>query len=126
MPASKGVIRRSLKDAIKRFETLEGLLLAGEIDDALLRDFRASLNRVRTTAWGVQQYVDQKQTGQDPGNILAVLAMARIRTAYDLCKTISSDLKRPDISIPAGTLVEFQGVVQKLNEDVNTAVKALG
>jgi CHAD domain-containing protein len=123
MSPTKAAMRRSLKDAIKQFRILEQLLLSGDIDDRLLRDFRVALNRVRTTAWGVQQYVDQKELGEDPADVLTALAAARIRAAYDLCKVISSDLKRPEIDFQAGSLIEFQEVVQALGADLSAVVK---
>ena len=123
MPASKAVIRRSLKDAIKQFRNLQRLLLSGDIDERLLRDFRAALNRVRNTAWGVQQYIGQKDVGQDPASLLTILAGERVRAAYGLCKAISSDLKRPDITFQAGSLVQLQEVVQKLGSEINALMQ---
>jgi hypothetical protein len=120
---SKAATRSSLKDAIKRFRALEKLLLSGDIDDRILRDLRAALNRVRNTAWGVQQYVGQKEVGQDPATLLTILAGERVRCAYSLCQAISSDLKRPEIDFQAGNLVELQDVVHTLGADVSAALK---
>ena len=125
MPASRAVIRRSLKDAIKQFRNLQKLVLSGDIDERLLRDFRAALNRVRNTAWGVQQYIGQQEVGHDPASILTILAGERVRAAYGLCKAISSDLKREDINFQAGSLVELHEVVQKLGSDVGAALQEL-
>lgn len=122
MPASKALMKRSLKDAIKQFRSLQKLLMTGEVDEGLLRDFRAALNRVRNTAWGVQQYIGQKETGQDPASLLTILAGERVRTAYSLCQAISSDLKRTDIEFQAGSLLQLHEVVQKLGSDVSTAL----
>jgi len=101
------------------------LLSAGEVDDGLLCDFRAAVNRVRTTAWGVQQYVSRKDAGQDATNVLNILTGERIRVVYSLCCTISADLKRTDIAFQAGTLVELQDAAQKLSADVGTALKKM-
>lgn len=122
----KSALRRSLKDSIKRFRAMEKLLLStGDIDDRLLCDFRAAVNRVRTTAWGVQQYVCRKETGQDAMNVLTILSGERIRVAYTLCRTISADLTRTDIAFQAGSLVELQEAANKLGADVNAALKKM-
>lgn len=121
MSASKAVPKSSsaLEAATRQLQTLQNLLLSGDIDDRLLRDFRDALNRVRNTAWAVQQYVGQKAVGQDPANVLTILAGERIRAAHQLCRAISSDLKRPDIDFQTGSLVELHEVVQKLNADIS-------
>lgn len=121
MSASKAVLESSsaMEAATRQLRTLQNLLLSGDIDDRLLRDFRDALNRVRNTAWAVQQYVDQKAVGQDPANVLTILAGERIRAAHQLCRAISSDLRRPDIDFQTGSLVELHEVVQKLNADIS-------
>jgi len=101
------------------------LLSAGEVDDRLLCDFRAAVNRVRTTAWGVQQYVSRKDAGQDATNVLTILSGERVRVTYSLCCTLSSDLKRTDITFQAGSLVELQEAVEKLGEDVGVALQRM-
>ena len=120
------MIRRSLRDAIKRFRAIEKLLLSAEdIDDRLLCDFRTAVNRVRTTAWGVQQYVGRKETGQDPATVLTILTGERVRVAYSLCRTLSTELKRNDIAFQAGSLAELQEAAQKLGADVGLALKKM-
>jgi hypothetical protein len=101
------------------------LLSAGEVDDRLLCDFRAAVNRVRTTAWGVQQYICRTEEGQDATNVLTILNGERIRVVYSLCSTISADLKRTDIAFQAGSLVALQEAVEKLSADVGIALKEM-
>lgn len=120
----KDALSRSLKDAIKHFHSMENLLLSvGDIDDGLLCDFRAAVNRVRNTAWGVQQYVSRKEVGQDPALVLKIIAGDRVRAAYGLCQTISDDLKRSDLDFQAGSLVALQEAAQKLGADVGIALQ---
>lgn len=124
LSAPKTALKRSMKDAIKRFRSMENLLLsAGTIDDRLLCDFRAAVNRVRNTAWGVQQYVSRKEAGQDPAMVLKIIAGDRVRAAYSLCQTISADLKRPDLNFQAGSLVALQEAAQKLDAEVGIALQ---
>jgi hypothetical protein len=120
----KAALSRSLKDAIEHFHSMENLLLsAGDIDDGLLCDFRAAVNRVRNTAWGVQQYISRKEVGQDPAMVLKIIASDRVRAAYGLCQTISDDLKRSDLDFQAGSLVALQEAAQKLGADVGVALQ---
>jgi len=120
----KAATRHSLKDAIKRFRSLEKLLLTGDVDDHVLRDLRAALNRVRNTAWGVRQYIGQKELGQDPASLLTILAGERIRTTYSLCQAIGADLRKPEIDFQPGSLVQLQEALHKLSADVGAALKA--
>jgi hypothetical protein len=120
----KTALKRSMKDAIKRFRSMENLLLsAGGIDDHLLCDFRAAVNRVRNTAWGVQQYVSRREAGQDPAMVLKIIAGDRVRAAYSLCQTISDDLRRTDLEFQAGSLVALQEAAKKLGADVGIALQ---
>jgi hypothetical protein len=120
----KHLLSRSLSDAIKRFRSMENLLLSGgDIDERLLCDFRAAVNRVRNTAWGVQQYVSRKEVGQDTANVMKFIAGDRVRAAYSLCQTISADLKRSDLDFQAGSLVALQEAAQKLSADVGVALR---
>jgi tetrahydromethanopterin S-methyltransferase subunit G len=120
---SRAATQRSFKDAIKRFRAIEKLLRSGDIDERVLRDLRDAVNRVRNTAWGVQQYVGQKEIGQDPGSLLTILAGERVRTVYNLCQAISADLKREDIDFQAGSLVALQEAIQKLGTEVGTVLR---
>jgi hypothetical protein len=119
----RAATQRSFKDAIKRFRAVEKLLRSADIDERVLRDLRDAVNRVRNTAWGVQQYVGQKEVGQDPASLLTILAGERVRTVFNLCQAISADLKREDIEFQAGSLVALQEAIQKLGAEVAAALK---
>jgi len=66
-----------LEQAIVELQRLHEILLAGDLDPRVLTDFRDALNRVRTAAWAAQQYVIRKETDQDSGSILSLLAGER-------------------------------------------------
>jgi hypothetical protein len=120
---ARAVTQHTFKDAIKRFRAIEKLLRSADIDERVLCDLRDAVNRVRNTAWGVQQYVGQKEVGQDPGSLLTILAGERVRTVYNMCQAISADLKREDIDFQAGSLVALQEAMQKLSAEVGTALR---
>ena len=115
-----------LEQAISELQGLNELLLSGDLDPHILRDFRDALNRVRTAAWAAQQYVARKETDQGSISVLSLLVGARIRTTYQLCQAISEDLKRTDIEIQKGSLVQLYEVMSALTEQLRGAVNRLG
>jgi hypothetical protein len=115
-----------LEQGISELQGLNELLLSGDLDPHILRDFRDALNRVRTAAWAAQQYVARKETDQGSISVLSLLVGARIRTTYQLCQAISEVLKRTDIEIQAGSLVQLYEVMSALTEQLRGAVNRLG
>jgi hypothetical protein len=115
-----------LEQAISELQGLNEVLLSGDLDPHILRDFRDALNRVRTAAWAAQQYVARKETDQGSISVLSLLVGARIRTTYQLCQAISEDLKRTDIEIQAGSLVQLYEVMSALTEQLRGVVNRLG
>src|SRR6266446_2155793 len=91
-----------LAQAIVELQRLHEILLAGDLEPRVLTDFRDALNRVRTAAWAAQQYVMRKETEQDSGSVLSLLAGERVRVTYQLCQAISDDLKRTQFTVNSG------------------------
>jgi len=104
----------TLEQAIVELQRLHEILLAGDLEPRVLADFRDALNRVRTAAWAAQQYVIRKETEQDSGSVLSLLAGERVRVTYQLCQAISDDLKRTDIDFQAGSLVQLYEATKAL------------
>jgi len=119
-------VRSRLENAISELQGLHELLLSGDLDPEVLADFRDSLNRVRTAAWAAQQYVARKETDQDSTSVLSFLAGERIRAAHHLCQAISEDLRRTDIEIQAGSLVQLYEVMSDLTEQLKGVINRLG
>jgi hypothetical protein len=115
-----------LEKAITELQGINELLLSGDLDPQILADFRDALNRVRTAAWAAQQYVARKEIEQDSTSVLSFLAGERIRAVYHLCQSISEDLKRTDIEVPAGSLIQLYGVMSTLTEQLKGVVNKLG
>ena len=115
-----------LEKAISELQGLHELLLSGDLDPRVLADFRDAVNRVRNAAWAAQQYIVRRETDQGSSSVLSLLAGERIRTTYQLCLVISEDLKRTDIEIQAGSLVELYEVMSTLTEQLKGVVKLLG
>ena len=103
---------------------IQDLLSAQEgVDASILTDFRDAINRVRNTAWAVEQYANSKSVGEDPQNVVTLLAGERVRVAYQLCKLIQADLSNPSIQFQKGQLLEFRDVNNALEEKLSDFVK---
>jgi hypothetical protein len=124
--ACEAVIPSRLEKAISELQGLNELLLSDDLDPRILADFRDALNRVRTAAWAAQQYVARKETDQGSGGVLAFLVGERIRATYQLCQSISEDLKRPDLEVPAGSLIQLYEIMSALAEQLKGVVNRLG
>ena len=97
------------------------LAMEREVDPRVFTDFRDAVNRVRNTAWAVEQFANSKETETDPQSVLTLLAGERIRVAYQLCRLIQGDLSNPDIQFQKGQLLQLSEAaveVQKLIKDL--------
>src|SRR3954463_16468675 len=72
-------------------EIHESLTSSEEADPRILTDFRDALNRVRNTAWAVEQYANSKTSETDPKAVLSVLAGERVRVTFQLFKLVEGD-----------------------------------
>jgi hypothetical protein len=91
--ASISVRLQSFTNELRQIQDL--LASEKELDPRILTDFRDAVNRVRNTAWGLEQYANSKTTETDPKTVLTVLAGERVRVAYQLCKLVQADLANP-------------------------------
>ena len=104
---------------------IEKLLVSGDDFEAgVLNDFRDAVNRVRTTAWGVQQFAQSKTAETDPNVVLSVLAGERIRVAFVMCQNILADLNNPAIRWQKGPLARLSDVSEQLAKRLNEVASA--
>jgi hypothetical protein len=118
-------VRAHLEKGISELQNLHKLLLSSEVDPDVLSDFRDALNRVRNTAWAAQQYVIQKESGQDSTSVHSLLAGERIRAAYQLGQALTDDLKRNDIKFQRGSLAQLQQVTKALTDQLKSVIDKL-
>ncbi len=112
-PAS--CIGSKLKNVADELRQIETLLSGGaELDSSLLTDFRDAVNRVRTTAWAMQQYAESKMIEGNPQAVLSRITGERIRVAYQMCRLIQSDLARSDLHFQKGQLDQLRVAAQEL------------
>ena len=104
-----------LQRVANELRQIEDLLASEEdLDSRILADFRDAVNRVRNTAWGMEQYANSKTTDTDPKTVFTVLAGERVRVAYQLCKLVQADLANPDIQFQKGQLLQLGRATQEL------------
>ncbi len=119
---SKSITER-LQHVTEELREIQDLLTSKEaVDPRILTDFRDAVNRVRNTAWAVEQYANSKHTETDPQTVLSVLAGERVRVAYQLCKLIQTDLSNPHIRFSKGQLLEFRHATNELEQNLVDAV----
>ncbi len=117
-------VSATLQSVTEQLRWLQGMLLAEDTPDLrILTEFRDVVNRLRQTAWAVQQYGEliAAQTSSNP--IATVLAGERIRAACQLCKLLEVDLDNQDIHIPSGQLRGLYDVVQELAQHLREHVE---
>jgi hypothetical protein len=107
-----------LQSTIVELLALQELLSSDDVDAAVLADFRHALNRVRNTAWAAQQFVAARLSDTGTANLPSFLAGERVRTAFQLCRSVQEDLKREEIDFQRGQLSELHGVVSQLKEQL--------
>ena len=111
-----------LQNVTNELRQIQDLLTMEEnVDPRLLTDFRDAVNRVRNTAWAVEQYANSKTTDTDPQTVSSVLAGERVRVAYQLCRLIQSDLQTPGIQFQKGQLLQFREATHELEDQLRTA-----
>jgi len=111
-------VSKRVKSAIADLRTLQGLLASDDLDARLLTDFRDALNRVRNVAWAAQQSLESQLPGNDASTIDTLLAGERVRTAYQLCRSIKEDLGKGEIEFQKGQLSELHTVAVELTNNL--------
>jgi hypothetical protein len=103
-------------------EIHQSLTSSEQADPRILTDFRDALNRVRNTAWAVEQLANSKMSQTDPMSVVSVLAGERVRVTYQLCKLVMSDLSNEEIRFKLGQVMELHEVVEQLEKKLAEAI----
>ncbi len=123
--ATNGTVSLKLQSVTDQLRQIQDLLtLDKDVDPSILTDFRDAVNRVRNTAWAVEQFANSKTTETDPQTVLSVLAGERVRIAYQLCKLIQSDLANPEIVFQKGQLLQLRDAITELGKLLDAAAGA--
>ncbi len=109
-------ITSTLQGVTDELWRLQDLLLQSEQPDLrMLVAFRDVVNRLRQTAWAVQQYGELIADQKASKPIRALLAGERIRTVCQLCKLLEGDLGNSEIHFQNGQLLGLHEAVQQLD-----------
>jgi hypothetical protein len=88
---------------------LDELLKAGQVDARVLSDFRQAVDRVRTSGWQVQVWLEG-----DPRALAVMLLEERIRMATRLARQLTSEIAASSDELSGlGSLKEH---IQKLEQ----------
>jgi hypothetical protein len=107
-------ISQQISRITAELKRMEDLLSFGMVDRRVLGEFRQAIDRVRTTGWQVERWLDGDERG-----LSALLTEERIRVATKLATQLAND------GTPSET--QFSGVralrdaVRKLHEALNPA-----
>ena len=107
-----------LASAIAELSALQEPLLTTEVDPRVLTDFRDALNRIRNTAWAAQQSANASLFDEGATTVASYLTAERIRAAYQLCRSLHSDICRDNIEFQKGPLVELYGAAKILVDEL--------
>lgn len=115
-PGCNANVAERLQHVTNELRDIENMLIHEKLESAVLTDFRDAVNRVRTTAWAVQQYLDAPDGKDQSGSVLSLLANERVRVAYRLCRLIDGDLANKEMQ--SGPLVQLYLAAKDLAQRV--------
>ena len=103
-----------LQKTADELRSIQQLLTMEAIDPRVLLDFREAVDHVRLTAWGVQQFIELRESRKDPFSAITLLAEQRIKRTTQLCRDVSMDTASGEIASDAPGLIELRDEAQSL------------
>jgi hypothetical protein len=116
--ADEADLSQRLQRATNELRDLEEALLAGSMDVRVLSDFRDAVNRVRQTAWAVQQVLETHASGEKTRKVVTILAAERVKVAYQLCRVLLGDLRAGELSFSREPLVPLYLATRDLSSEL--------
>ena len=104
-----------LRKATAELHSLDQEIKAGNVDPSVLREFRDSVDYVRTTAWAVQEWQERQAQHRDTATVLPLLVMERVRRATQLCAAVTNDLKESKIASETAGIKDLFRATEKLS-----------
>src|ERR1700680_3489347 len=104
-----------LRKATAELQTLDREIKSGDVDPLVLREFRNSVDYVRTTAWAVQEWQERQTQHRDTATVLPLLVMERVRRATQLCAALTSDLRESKIAAQTAGTEDLLRATEKLS-----------
>ena len=113
-----------LRSVSEQFRHLQKwLLLQAQPDLRILDEFRDAINRLRQTAWALQQYGELSADESLSNTVPSILAGERIRTACQLGKLIEADLENSEIQFQKDQLLGLHEAMSRLAQHAYKCVR---
>lgn len=129
-PESNESVSARLARATAELHELEQSMQSGQVDGRILAEFREAVDRVRQTAWAVQQWLELSAAKRDPFTVLNWLVAERVRIgtkiAHELCMDL--DAAEVDTETPGTQKLyhEVHGLLDRLRRIVKREPDARG
>jgi hypothetical protein len=107
-----------LRKTTAELQRLDQEIKSGNIDPSVLREFRDSVDYVRTTAWAVQEWQERQGQHHDTATVLPLLVTERVRRALQLCASITTDLKASKLTSETAGIVDLLRATKQLSRDL--------
>ncbi len=109
-------VNLQVKKTTAELQKLEQLLRSEGIDLRMLKEFRDTVDYVRTAATVVQQLRERQLDGRDDDEVVALLVTERIRRATNLCAEVLTDLESGKISGETKGVEDFLRCVEQAHD----------
>jgi hypothetical protein len=121
VPLSANAIDQGYADQVNRqvsritaeLIALEQLLVAGMVDHRVLVEFRDAVNRVRSTSWHVQTWMETFRG--DAPDLTSLLLQERVRIAKQVALQLTSDLVPSSENTESHEIKDLQEAVAGLH-----------
>ncbi len=107
-----------LRKTTAELQRLDQEIKSGNIDPSVLREFRDSVDYVRTTAWAVQEWQERQGQRHDTATVLPLLVTERVRRALQLCVAITNDLKASKLTSETAGIEKLLRATEQLSRDL--------
>jgi hypothetical protein len=104
-----------LRKTTAELQRLEQDIKSEKIDPRVLREFRDSVDYVRTTAWAVQECQERQVRCRDTATVLPLLVTERVRRAIQLCAAITNDLQESKLTSEMAGIEDLLRATEQLS-----------
>lgn len=104
-----------LRKTTAELQRLDQEIKSGNIDPGVLREFRDSVDYVRTTAWAVQEWQERQVQYHDTATVLPLLVTERVRRSIQLCAAITNDLKESKLTSETAGVKDLLRATEQLS-----------
>ncbi|HLH08714.1 MAG TPA: hypothetical protein VKW78_15855 [Terriglobales bacterium] len=108
-------VSTQVRRATAELKKLEQILSAGIVDRRVLTEFRDAVNRVRSTSWNVECWLQSAQNGEP---MSAMLLQERVRLATQLNTQLAPDLHAEGSNVDAASLQKLRSSLETLLQEL--------